>query len=157
MRQLVVFVLLAIAAPLCVQAQSDSVTDPLKGTSLAFGLHFGSPLRYSAAAGVMIDMSAHRNDGAIVMFEPGYQGNEISAGYFRQLGRFGSGYSLRAAVVRTKDDPWNASPSTTYVGAEAHWMLIFGIGGRLGYLRRASAAPDHLHDNLASVGVSIGF
>ena len=102
-------------------------------------------------------MSTRRNDGIIVMAEAGRQGNEVSAGYFRLLGRYGSGYSLRAAVVRTGDEPWNASPHTTYVGVEGHWMLIFGVGGRVGYLRRVSRSVLDPHDNLASVGLSIGW
>lgn len=157
MRRSLLSLALLATIPVRAAAQATSEPDITKGTSVAFGLHYGSPLRYSAAVGVLKDMSAHRNDGMIVMLEPGYQGNEVSAGYFRQLGHMGAGYSLRAAVVRTRDEPWNATPRTTYVGAEAHWMLIFGIGGRMGYLRRVNSSTDHSRDNLASIGVSIGF
>ncbi len=141
-------------------AQESKVSIPPEPTphlSPAVGIHYGSPLRISVAVGVLADMSTRRNDGIIVMAEAGRQGNEVSAGYFRLLGRYGSGYSLRAAVVRTGDEPWNASPHTTYVGVEGHWMLIFGVGGRVGYLRRVSRSVLDPHDNLASVGLSIGW
>ncbi|MDB4917352.1 MAG: hypothetical protein JWM95_4996 [Gemmatimonadetes bacterium] len=151
------FSLILAALPACMLAQAAPEAEATKGTSVAFGVHYGSPLRYSAAVGLIKDMSIHRNDGMIVMLEPGYQGSEISAGYFRQIGRLGTGYSLRAAAVRTGREPWNATPSTTYIGGEAHWMLILGVGGRLGYLRRVSNSTDHTRDNLASIGLSIGF
>ncbi len=124
--------------------------------SPAIGVHYGSPMRLSASAGVLVDMYGKRNDGIIVMGEIGQQGWEASAGYFRMLGKFGSGYSLRGAVLRTTDDPWNASEHTTYAGVEGHFMIAFGVGGRLGYMRRVSQAGLDSHDNLATVGLSIG-
>jgi hypothetical protein len=157
MRGTAILTLLVTVLPLCAAAQS--ITPPADrplNISPAFGVHFGTPLRSSLAVGVLIDMNEKVNDGVVAMIEPGQHGNEISAGYFRMLGHLGSGYSLRAAVLRTGDEPWNASPHTTYVGVEAHWMLIFGVGGRMGYLRRASRTGNDPHDNLASIGVSIG-
>ncbi len=160
MRRFTLPLVLVAMLPFRAAAQSEPIATPTEPPppkmSLAFGVHYGSPMRTSAALGVLVDMSVHRNDGVIAMIEPGYAGSEISAGYFRMIGRLGSGYSLRAAAVRTGDEPWNASPHTTYIGVEAHWMLIFGIGGRLGYLRRASRSVNDPHENLASVGISIG-
>lgn len=157
MRRFAYSLLFLAFASLRVAAQDSAAVDVAPRISPAFGLHYGSPLRFSAAFGGQFDVSNKRNDGFIVMLEPGLQGNEISAGYFQMLGHFGSGYSLRAALVRTGDDPWNSSAHTTYVGAEAHWMLVFGVGGRLGFLRRASRSGFDPHDNLATVGLSIGY
>ena len=156
MRRSVLSFLLVTALPCGAAAQTVTPTDRPMQISPAFGVHFGTPMRSSLALGILVDRSERTNDGMVFMLEPGQHGNEISAGYFRMLGRLGTGYSVRAAVLRTGDEPWNASPKTTYVGVEAHWMLIFGVGGRLGYLRRASRSVNDPHDNLASVGVSIG-
>lgn len=147
--------MLAALLPMPLLAQETQPTEPKVNVSIGLGLHYGSPMRGSAAVGALVDLNGNRNDGIIVMAEPGQQGNEISAGYFRMLGRFGSGYSLRAAFVRTRSDPWNASPSTDYVGIEAHWMIAFGVGARVGYLRRAQGVGVD-HQNLASIGISIG-
>jgi hypothetical protein len=125
--------------------------------SPAVGIHFGTPLRTSLSAGVMLDVSQKRNDGMIVMLEAGQGGNEVSAGYFRMWGKYGSGFSVRGAVVRTGDHPWNGSEHTTYVGVEGYWMLLFGVGGRVGYLRRASRSEVDPHNGLATAGVSIGW
>ncbi|MEP6621506.1 MAG: hypothetical protein ABJE47_19420 [bacterium] len=156
MRRLACLLVLAIAATPPAGAQDSTAVETSPRISPAFGVHYGTPLRFSAALGMLVDMGPRRNDGLVVMVEPGQHGNEVSAGYFRLLGHFGSGYSLRAAVLRTGDEPWNSSPRTTYVGVEAHWMIVFGVGGRLGYLRRASRTGSDPHDNLATVGVSIG-
>ena len=156
MRCLAFLIGLAAVLPLCAGAQGRRAPDSDPRISPALGVHYGSPLRLSVAAGVLVDASEHRNDGLIVMVEPGLQGGELSAGYFRMLGRFGSGYTLRAAALRTRDEPWNASPNTTYAGVEAHLMVAFGVGARVGYLRRVSTRVDDSHDNLASVGLSIG-
>lgn len=158
MRRLARSILLIAFFPLPALAQEPAQTPSMQSkanVSLGFGVHYGSPLRGSAALGILADMKGRRNDGVIAMFEPGQQGVELSAGYFRMLGRFGSGYSLRGAFLRTRDDPWNASPNANYAGAEAHWMVVYGVGARVGYLRRigGSAGP---HANLASIGISIG-
>jgi hypothetical protein len=113
-------------------------------------------MRISLAAGFLADVSEGRDAGVVAVAEVGQQGTEISAGYFRMLGKFGAGYSLRAAVLRTREEPWNASPKTTYVGTEGHMMIAFGVGARIGYLRRVSRSVLDPHDNLASIGVSIG-
>ena len=156
MRRRAPFLVFVSLLPLCAAAQDATAVDASPRVSPAFGIHYGTPLRVSAAVGLLVDVSARRNDGLIVMAEAGQQGNELSAGYFRLVGHFGSGYSLRAALLRTANNPWNSSANTTYVGVEAHWMLVFGVGGRLGFLRRASRSGFDPHDNLATVGISIG-
>ena len=156
MRRLVFLIGLVTVAPLSAGAQVNRTPDSDPHVSPAVGVHYGSPLRLSVAGGVLVDLSAHRNDGVVAMVEPGLQGGELSVGYFRMLGRFGSGYSVRGALVRTRGEPWEASPNTTYAGVEAHVMLVFGIGARVGYLRRVSTRVDTVHDNVASFGLSIG-
>ncbi len=156
MTRLVRALLLAALAPLPALAQVAQTPESKVNVSIGVGLHYGSPMRGSAAVGVLVDLNGRRNDGVIVMVEPGQQGNELSVGYFRMLGRFGSGYSLRAAAVRTRSDPWNASPSSDYLGIEGHWMIAFGVGARVGYLRRVRGVSTDPHHNLASIGVSIG-
>ena len=155
MRRFVLLTLLLAGASRA-SAQAATTPEDRVHISPAIGVHYGSPMRFSAAAGVLVDLNGQRNDGVVVMAELGQRGYEGAIGYFRMLGRFGSGYSVRAAVLRTTDDPWNASEHTTYAGAEAHWMIAFGVGGRVGYLRRVSRQPLDAHDNLASLGLSIG-
>jgi hypothetical protein len=156
MRRLALPALLVVLLPLRAAAQGSADTTRLR-VSPAIGIHYGVPLRLSLAAGGLFDFRGSRNDGVIAMAEPGQGGVELSLGYFRTH-RFGQGYSLRLAGIRTGEDPWNTSPHTTYVGAELHWMLLVGVGGRAGYFRRASSGgasePD---DNLATLGVSIGW
>jgi hypothetical protein len=157
MFRFVIPLVLVALLPVAVIAQDTTpVEPPAPHVSLAWGGHFGTPLRASLALGALFDVSPHSNDGTIAMVEVGEEGNEISAGYFRMIGRYGSGYSLRAAVVRTGDEPWNASANTTYIGVEAHWMLVFGVGGQVGFLRRASQSVNDPHNSLVSFGVSIG-
>jgi len=157
MRRTVLSLAVVVFAPAVTRAQETKATEPTPHISPAVGVHYGSPMRISAAGGLLFDMSQHRNDGVVIALEAGQQGGEVSAGYFRMLGRFGSGYSLRAAGLRTVGEPWNATPHTTYVGAEASWMIAFGVGARVGYLRRASRANRlDSKDNLASLSVGIG-
>ena len=146
------------ALPLVAGAQESTPgTEPGPHISPAIGLHYGSPLRISGALGLLIDLKGTKNDGIIAMAELGQQGGQLSAGYFRMFGWFGSGYSLRGTVVRTGGEPWNATAHTTYVGGELHGMLIFGVGGRVGFLRRTSNSSTDPNNTLVPVGISIGF
>ena len=153
-------VLSLVALPIVARGQSSTTpagTETGPNISPAIGVHYGSPLRASGALGVLVDLNGKKNDGLIGMAEYGQQGGQFSLGYFRMFGWFASGYSARATVVRTGSDPWNAAPHTTYVGGELHGMLIFGVGGRVGFLRRTSHGTGDSHDNLVPVGISIGF
>ena len=155
MRRLALSAVFTALLPLCAAAQSSSDTASVH-VSPAIGLHYGTPMRLSLAAGGLFDLRGPRNDGIIAMAEPGQGGTELSLGYF-QMHRFGQGYSFRLAGIRTGENPWNTSPRTTYLGVEAHWMLLIGVGGRIGWFRRASGSSGSgLHDNLATLGVSIG-
>jgi hypothetical protein len=161
MRRIVLPLLVLALASQQARAQEPTSTpraaEPTPHISPAVGIHFGTPLRTSLSAGLMIDVSQSRNDGMIVMLEAGQNGNEVSAGYFRMWGKYGSGFSVRGAVVRTGDNPWNASEHTTYVGVEGYYMLLFGVGGRVGYLRRASRSELDPFNTIVTAGVSIGW
>lgn len=157
MRRLVLPALFVALLPLGAGAQAVADTTQFVHVSPAIGLHYGVPMRLSLAAGGLFDLRGRRNDGVIAMAEPGQGGIEFSLGYFRTR-RFGQGYSLRLAGIRTFDHPWNTSEHTTYLGAEAHWMLLVGVGGRAGFFRRVSSNnagdPD---DYLGTIGVSVGW
>ena len=157
MRRLVLPALLVVLLPLCAAAQGTADTARAVRISPAIGVHYGVPLKASLAAGGLFDFRGNRNDGVILMAEPGQGGFEVSAGYFKTQ-RFGQGYSLRLAGIRTGEKPWNSSVQSTYLGAEAHWMVLVGVGGRAGWFRRISSndASDP-HDNLGTIGVSVGW
>jgi hypothetical protein len=156
MRRLALSALLVALLPLCAAAQKGSDSSQFVHVSPAIGIHYGVPMRLSISAGGLFDLRGKRNDGIIAMVEPGLGGTELSVGYFLRH-RFGQGYSLRAAGIRTREKPWNTSARTTYLGGEAHWMLLAGVGGRAGFFRRVSgSAADGLRDNLWTIGVSIG-
>jgi hypothetical protein len=71
--------------------------------------------------------------------------------------RFGQGFDVRVAGIRTGPDPRSAAPETTYLGAEAHVMFLLGVGGRVGWFRRASPyTGEKTFDNVGSFRVSIG-
>jgi hypothetical protein len=158
MRRFALPALLVLFLPLVAAAQAtpDDTTHFVR-ISPAIGVHYGTPLRLSLAAGGLFDFNGGRNDGVIAMGEMGQRGGQFSVGYFRSL-RFGQGYDLRAAVLRTADDPWNAAENATYLGVEGHLMLLVGVGGRAGWFRRATATSgDKAYDNVGMFGVSIGF
>jgi hypothetical protein len=140
----------------CVARAQDSTQVQETNVSQAIGLHYGTPLRASLSAGLLIDRNRRQNDGTILMLEQGFEGSEFSMGYYHMFSWFGSGFSVRGAVLRTGEEPWNASPHTTYVGAEVHTMFAMGVGGRVGFFRRASRSVSNPEDNVLSMGVSIG-
>ena len=146
---------LLVMHPAIARAQQGSES---QGSRLApaFGVHYGTPMRFSVSAGGTLDLNDRGSEGVIAVVEQGQHGQEFSAGYYHMVGRFGSGFSLRAAVLRTAGEPWNADPHTTYVGAEAHLMVILGVGGRVGWLHRASSTRNGTRDDIISLGFSIG-
>ena len=157
MRRLAITALLVVMLPLCVAAQApDDSTKGYVHISPAVGFHWGIPLKFSVAAGGLFDFRGPHNDGVIAMGEMGQGGAEASVGYFRMI-RFGQGFDVRVATLRTGPDPRSAAPETTYLGAEAHVMFLLGIGGRVGWFRRASPySGSKTYDNVGSFRVSIG-
>lgn len=157
MRRLSIVALLVAFLPLRAEAQaaSDDTTGYVH-ISPAVGFHYGNPLKLSVAAGGLFDFRGPHNDGVIAMGEMGQGGAEASIGYFRMM-RFGQGFDVRAALIRTGPDPRNASPETTYLGAEAHLMFLLGVGGRVGWFHRASPYNGtDAHDSFVSFRASIG-
>jgi hypothetical protein len=157
MRRFGLPALLIFLLPLCAAAQATpDDTTHFVHISPAVGVHYGVPLRLSLAAGGLFDFNGGRNDGVVAMGEMGQSGGQFSVGYFKML-RFGQGYDIRAAVLRTADDPLKAAESTTYLGVEAHLMFLVGVGGRVGWFRRVTAANGPKpYDNVGMIGVSIG-
>ena len=155
MRRLAIPVLIVVLLPLCAHAQTPDDSGYVK-ISPAIGVHYGTPLKWSVAAGGLFDFRGPHDDGVIAMAEMGQGGAEASVGYFRMI-RFGQGFDVRFAGIRTGPDPRNAAPETTYLGAEAHLMFLLGVGGRVGWFRRASPySAEKTYDNLVSFGLSIG-
>jgi len=156
MRRFALPVLLIVLSPLRADAQAESDTAYTMHVSPALGIHYGAPLRLSISAGGLFDMPGRSNDGIVAMAEQGQGGTELSLGYFVRR-RFGQGFSLRLAGLRTREDAWNASERTTYLGGELHWMVLAGVGGRIGWLRRVSGrSGENLDDNVLSFGIGIG-
>ena len=156
MRRTVHLAALLFIVPLGARAQSTTGPGASPLVSPAIGLHYGGPLRTSLALGLLVDVSEQRNASIVVAGEVGQQGNALGVGIQKMRGQFGSGYSLRGVVLRTRDEPWKATPYSTYVGAEASLMVAFGVGGRVGYLRRITTQVDSEHENVMSFGVLIG-
>jgi hypothetical protein len=156
MRRFALLAVLIVVLPSRAHAQDTDDSTRIVNVSPAVGFHYGQPLRLSIAAGGLFDLNGGRNDGIVAMAEMGQGGGELSIGYFQFL-RFGQGADLRLAALRTSADTWNAAPRTTYLGVEAHVMFLVGVGGRIGWLRRASARRSGSGDDtVLSLGASIG-
>lgn len=156
MRRTAQLLAVLMVVPLWARAQDAPSTAANPRVSPSVGLHYGGPLRTSVALGLLIDTNERRNESIEVASEIGQQGYGLFVGMLKMQGQFGSGYAVHATALRTKDEPWQASSNTTYVGAEAQLMIAFGVGGRVGYLRRVSKQVDTEHDGVVSFGVSIG-
>lgn len=155
MRRFAIPLLLVVMLAARAAAQTPDDSGYVK-ISPAVGLHYGTPLKLSVAAGGLFDFRGPHDDGVIAMAEMGRGGAEASVGYFRMI-RFGQGFDVRFAGIRTGPDPRNAAPETTYLGAEAHLMFLLGVGGRVGWFHRASPyRGEKTYDDLLSFGVSIG-
>jgi hypothetical protein len=157
MRRLAIPALLVVMLPLraVAQATEDDSTRYLN-ISPAVGFHYGVPLKLSVAAGGLFDFRGRYDDGIIAMGEMGQGGAEVSIGYFRMI-RFGQGFDVRFAGLRTGIEPRSAAPQTTYLGAAGHVMFLLGVGGRVGWFRRVSAySGAKTYDNVGSFGVSLG-
>ena len=102
MRRHAFLLLLVLLIPLAAAAQGEDTTASRRELSPritpAFGLHYGSPLRFSGALGVIIDLDKKSLDGILLVAEPGQKGIEFSTGYLKMIGRFGSGVSIRASA-----------------------------------------------------------
>jgi len=106
-----------------------------------FGIHYGMPLRWSATLAAGIPLSPKGGAGPVwfLAAEPGLAGWRASAGYVRLTGSLGTGYVLRASLLRTGRHPWRAPSRATFVGVEGQLMPIFMLGLRAGAFYRSSA------------------
>jgi hypothetical protein len=154
MRRPALFALFVIACPFLAGAQHADRDS--SRVSVVYGVHYGLPMRLSLSLGAALGTNRSQTTGFLGMLEQGQQGSELSAGWFKTIGRYGSGVSIRGAVLRTAGEPWEANPHTTYAGGEVHWMVFLGVGGRAGLMRRVSSNVDGTHDNLVTLGVSLG-
>ena len=155
MRRLALAALIVVLVPPRAAAQRKDDSD-LSRLAVAYGLHYGTPMRFSVALGATLDLDRRRTHGVLAVVEQGQHGSEFSTGFFQEIGRYGTGFSVRGAVLRTSGEPWNADPHTTYVGAETHLQLFLSVGGRAGFMRRASRQSNGSHDSIVTLGVSIG-
>ncbi len=158
MRRLAIPALVLLLVPLWAGAQRPPREEDsdLSRLAIAYGLHYGTPMRFSVALGATLDLDRRRSHGVLAVVEQGQHGSEFSTGFFQEIGRYGTGFSVRGAVLRTSGEPWNADAHTTYVGAEAHLQLFLGVGGRAGFLRRVSRLSNGSHDSIVTLGISIG-
>jgi hypothetical protein len=115
--------------------------------SPAFGVHFGSPQKASAALGVALGESWRRNGADhsrlfAIYAEPGLSAARASIAFLDyRRGNFGSGIGVAATALRTWDDPWSARENTTYGGVEISlWPIVF-VGPRVG-LFHAMSGPS---------------
>jgi hypothetical protein len=104
----------------------------------AFGLHFGSPQKASAAVGVVLGESWQRNGTDhsrlfALYAEPGVSAGRASVAFLDYgHGNFGSGVGIAATAMRTWRDPWTAQENMTYGGMEILlWPIVF-VGPRIG-------------------------
>ena len=145
----------AIASAACLLAVLTSPAAAQRKVQPMFGVHYGVPLRWSAtlAAGIPL-AQGDEAPTAFLAAEPGLAGWRVSAGYAHLTGNLGSGYVLRASVLRTGAHPWRAPSRATFVGAEAQLMPIFAIGVRAGGFYRVGGT-DGAGRGLFAVDVSM--
>ena len=98
------------------------------------GLHVGSPSIVSLAVGGYRNLSrtaaTEYTQDVFALIEPGVNGGRVSVGYGDSYGTFGTGWTMRASLLRT----WRRE-NATYVGTEGSAMVL-GFGTRLGVFRR---------------------
>ena len=104
------------------------------------GIHYGAPLKWSAAVGVAVLASDSTEKGFFIAGEPGLGGWRASVGWVRMTGNLGTGRVARVTLLRTEGRPWRAPRRATFVGAEYQHMVIFALGARLGAYYRVSAS-----------------
>lgn len=115
-------------------------TTPSMHVVPAVGIHAGTPQKLSAAVGVGLGVEWQRNGhdysrNVALFAEPGLSAGRASLAYVDN-GRFGSGFSVAATVLRTWKDPWTVKSNMTYAGADILlWPIVF-MGPRIGVFRR---------------------
>lgn len=135
MRRLVSgFLLLAFAV-----ACNPTMANGQRPAAVA-GVHYGIPLKWSALLGLGLHVGEGRT--AFLAGEPGIGGWRVSAGYARMTTTLGTGFSVRASLLRTEQRAWRAPPDTHFAGVEVQLFPLFALGPRIGMfvpLRNSSA------------------
>jgi hypothetical protein len=142
LRVIVGLLLLAVAS-----AEAQRQVRPL------VGIHYGAPLKWSAAVGIGLLSSDKAEAGLFIAGEPGLGGWKASVGWIRMTGTLGTGRVARLSLLRTEGKPWRAPRQATFVGAEYQHMAIFALGARLGVFYRV-AAPQGERRALLTADVS---
>jgi hypothetical protein len=100
-----------------------------------FGVHYGVPLKWSLAIGAPLP-ARYEGWTPFIAGEAGLGGWRASIGGVNMTTELGTGYVLRASVLRTTSKAWHAPPQSTYLGPEIQFMPLFAIGARVGGLVR---------------------
>jgi hypothetical protein len=121
----IALILLAVVLPSPAAAQA--------GSYLA-GIHIGGPAQASIAFGpayrVRTSLGGPKADKAEYLFafvEPGVRAGRLSVGYTALVGNLGTGFTLRASMLRT----WKPT-AETWFGGEISGMPLGTLGPRLG-------------------------
>lgn len=118
------------------------------------GIHYGAPLKWSAAVGMVVLASDTTEKGFFIAGEPGLGGWRASVGWIRMTGNLGTGRVARVSLLRTEGRPWRAPQRATFVGAEYQHMPLFALGARLGVYYRLDA-PQGARRGLLTADVSL--
>jgi hypothetical protein len=120
---------------LSAQARTPSGDAPRWEFAWGGGLHFFGPTRAAAALG-----GGFRRDGATpsdrsqylyAFLEPGLGAVRLSPGYAESFGASGSGWSVRASLLKLLSEPSRRA----FVGAELQGIVIYCVGSRVGAFR----------------------
>jgi hypothetical protein len=112
---------------------AQSARSPIRSGFLG-GIHVGTPAIVSLAVGgyrnVSRNPATEYTQDVFALLEPGVNAGRVSVGYGDSYGTFGTGWTIRATLLRT----WRRE-NANYAGAEGSAMVL-GFGTRLGIFRR---------------------
>ena len=132
---------LAVLALLPTFLGAQTARPPIRSGFLG-GIHVGTPAIVSLAVGGYREVSRNPateyTQDVFALLEPGVNAGRVSVGYGDAYGTFGTGWTMRASLLRT----WRRE-NANYVGAEASAMAL-GFGARLGIFRRVDGGRTNL-------------
>lgn len=123
-------------------------------TRPVFGVHYGTPLKWSALLGLGLT-TTDGNSVAFLAGEPGIGGWRVSAGYLRMTGNLGNGWSIRASVLRSTQRAWRVSPHASFAGVEVQFSPVFALGPRLGVFVPLGASTNRKGLIAADLGFAL--
>lgn len=122
------------------------------------GLTYGAPYKWALAYGMGLVRESDTSDWCVLAAtKVGLGAVSANVGLANSLGRFGSGASLTAGVLRTFGHPLDAAARRTYVGGSVHLWPIVGLGGELGVYARVGTDPAGTTARRRLVVWSLGF